>query len=60
MEDVKKSRVIAADRLDDSVIITFDDGRCGIYSSHLLYSMLPSSHELHGSDQMELEKAEDQ
>ena len=53
MQDTKKSRVIAADRLEDSVILTFEDGRCGIYSSHLLYSMLPSARELYESDNLD-------
>ncbi len=53
MEDVKQVEVIAADRLNDSVILTFDDGRCGIYTSDLLYSMLPSAREIHESEDHE-------
>ncbi len=55
MEDVTKLKVIAADRLSGSVIITFNDGRCGMYSPDLLYAMLASARELHESDTIELE-----
>lgn len=48
-------RVVSADRLSGSVIITFNDGRCGMYSPDLLYAMLASARELHESDTVELE-----
>ncbi len=58
MEDVTKMKVTAADRLDGSVIITFYDGRVGIYSSELLRSMLASAQELRESDDIEVETQE--
>ncbi len=54
MEDVSKLKVTAADRLDGSVIISFNDGKVGIYSSELLYSMLTSARELQESDDVEV------
>ena len=54
MEERKKPHLIAADRLDGSVIITFDDGRAGIYSSEVLYAALPQARELHEVDAAEL------
>ena len=39
--------VIATERLCGSLIITFSDGRCGVYSSRLLYLELASARELH-------------
>ena len=59
MEDVSKLKVIAADRLDGSVIITFNDGRCGIYSSKLLHSMLTSARELQELDDVEVKATAD-
>lgn len=47
--------VTAADRLNNSIIITFSDGRCGVYSSALLYSMLASARELHEAEPTEME-----
>ena len=59
MEDVSKLKVTAADRLDGSVIITFNDGRCGIYSSELLHSMLTSARELQEPDDVEVKAIAD-
>lgn len=47
MEDLTTVRVTAADRTDGSVIITFSDGRCGLYSAALLYTTLSQARELH-------------
>ncbi len=47
MSDPAKPHLIAADRLDGSIIVTFADGRCAVYSSKLLYDMLPQAEELH-------------
>ena len=46
MEQAKTLRVVAADRTDGSVVITFSDGRCGLYSADLLYTTLPKAREL--------------
>jgi hypothetical protein len=33
-------RISSVDRLNDGVIITFDDGKCALYSTDLLYATL--------------------
>ena len=38
--------IISADRLDGSVILVFEDGRCGVFKADLLYAMLPQVEEL--------------
>ena len=57
MDASTPKKVVAADRLNNSVIITFSDGRCGVYSSQLLYTMLGSARELHDPDNAEAEEA---
>ena len=47
MKDQEEPHVVSADRLDGSIIITFNDGRCAIYSSALLYATLPQAEELY-------------
>lgn len=46
MEDFPEHRVLFAERLDAGVAITFEDGRCAIYSATLLYATLPQAHEV--------------
>ncbi len=46
MKEQASPHILSADRLDGSVLITFNDGRCAIYSSDLLYSALPQAKEL--------------
>jgi hypothetical protein len=36
-------RVVDAERLGGGVIITFDDGKCAVYSAPLLYSILSNA-----------------
>jgi hypothetical protein len=38
--------IVEALRLRDGVVITFEDGRCAVYSAALLYATLPKTHEL--------------
>ena len=38
--------IVEALRLKDGVVITFEDGRCAVYSTALLYATLPKAHEL--------------
>ena len=45
-----KPRVVSAERIDGSVVITFDDSRCALYPSSLLYEMLTQARELSGSN----------
>jgi len=40
MEDQSVSRVTGAERLNNGVLITFDDGRCAFYSASLLRETL--------------------
>jgi hypothetical protein len=47
MEDVKAApRVIEALRLRDGVVITFEDGKCALYTASLLFAMFPQADEL--------------
>ena len=46
MEELKTLRVIAADRMDGALIISFSDGRCGLYTADLLYATLAAAREL--------------
>ena len=36
-------RIIAADRLNDGLVIKFNNGQCGFYSDAYLFSMLGGS-----------------
>jgi hypothetical protein len=36
-------RIIEAERMEDGVIITFDDGKCAVYSTSLLHDTLPQA-----------------
>ena len=47
MEDVKTTpRIIEALRFRDGVVITFEDGKCAVYTAALLYAMFPNADEL--------------
>lgn len=35
--------IVAADRLNDGLVILFHDGRCAFYSTSLLYELYPSA-----------------
>ena len=52
MENVSEPGVyvIAAERVRDGIIITFDDGKTAFYSATLLRSTLPQAKELKESD----------
>jgi hypothetical protein len=39
-------RVISADRIDGGLIITFDDGRCAVYSASLLFDTFAQAEEV--------------
>ena len=53
MKSQEEPHVVSADRLNASVIITFNDGRCAVYSSALLYAALPQAEELYDSRAVE-------
>ena len=48
----------SADRFDGFLVITFDDGRCGIYDSDLLYTMLSQAREVHEEQDVDRQDAE--
>ena len=45
MEHRETPYVVSADRINGSIIVAFEDGRCGVYSAELLYEMLPRARE---------------
>jgi hypothetical protein len=49
MEPQAKPHIVSADRLGSGLIITFDDGKCGLYSTDLLYAILPQAQEVSDS-----------
>ncbi|MGI4981448.1 MAG: hypothetical protein ACRYHB_13780 [Janthinobacterium lividum] len=53
MTDQTTPHLTSADRLDGNLIITFDDGKCGLYSSDLLYATLAQAKQLHEQDDQE-------
>jgi hypothetical protein len=53
MESLRTPRIISADRLADSIIVTFEDGRCAIYSASLLYAAFPHAEEVVESEDEE-------
>lgn len=38
--------IVAAERLNDSIVIKFDNGQCGLYPSAFLYSKLSECEQL--------------
>jgi hypothetical protein len=47
MEDDKGvPRIIEALRLRDGVVITFEDGKCALYTAALLFAMFPHADKL--------------
>jgi uncharacterized protein (UPF0179 family) len=46
MEEPNIPRVVEAQRLNNGVVITFEDSKCAEYSAALLYSMFPQADEL--------------
>ena len=43
MDTNENPRVVVADRINGGVYIEFADGNSGLYSSNLLYQMLPEA-----------------
>jgi len=39
-------RIVSAERLADSIIVTFEDGRCAVYSAALLCAMYAQAEEV--------------
>jgi hypothetical protein len=46
MDTPRASRITYVDRLNGGVVITFEDGRCGFFSTALLYKTLAQAEEL--------------
>lgn len=46
MENAASHRILFADRLNNGLVLKFEDGRCAFYEAVLLYSMLPLAFEL--------------
>jgi hypothetical protein len=46
MEDLIVPGIIDAERLGDGVIISFEDGTSALYSTALIYAMLPQAERL--------------
>ena len=47
MEDDKAlPRIIEAARHKNGVLITFEDGKCAVYTAKLLYAMFPNADEV--------------
>ena len=38
--------IIDSDRMDNSIIVSFEDGKTALYSAALLYELLPRAQEL--------------
>jgi hypothetical protein len=48
MDGKTSAQIICADRMGDGLLIYFDDGRIGFYSSSLLRATLPEAVEVEG------------
>jgi len=46
MKSASRPHLIDAERLQDGVIITFDDGKSAVFSASLLYKTLPKAYEI--------------
>ena len=42
-------RIIASDRLDNAIVVAFDDGKTALYSAALLYAALSQARKLEPS-----------
>lgn len=43
MEGHTQHRIVSADRVTNCLVITFDDGKCALFSASLLYAILPEA-----------------
>lgn len=53
METNRLPRIISADRFNDGLLITFDDGKFAFYPSSLLYTAFSQAEELKEADGLE-------
>jgi hypothetical protein len=50
MESSDAPRIVHVDRMSNAVAITFEDGRCALFTGPLLYATLPDAVDLNCSD----------
>jgi len=43
MDDRRESRITFSDRLDNGIVVGFDDGKTAFYSAALLHATLPQA-----------------
>ena len=53
MEARPAPRLVSADRFNNGLLITFDDGKCAFYSSDLLRAVFSQARELKETDRSE-------
>jgi hypothetical protein len=53
MDTHTDSRIISVDRTSSGIIVTFEDGKCALYSTTLLRAMFSQAQELLDSDKDE-------
>ena len=46
MDNYVAQRIVNVDRMNDGIIVKFDNGRCAFYSCAFLYAKLSESEEL--------------
>ena len=46
MEKAAISEIVFSERLGNGIVITFDDGRCVLYSAELLNVMIPQADDI--------------
>jgi hypothetical protein len=51
MKTDPQPRIVEAERMTDGILITFEDGKCAVFSSPLLYATLPQARHLEVSEE---------
>ena len=51
------ARILAVDRLRNSLVVTFDDGKAALYSAELLRNIMSQAKEVQCGDEKESEEA---
>lgn len=54
MDINSEPRILAAERVTNCVVITFDDGKCALFSAALLHRTLPEAEPIPDPDGSEL------
>jgi hypothetical protein len=50
MEPHTAPRIVSSDRLDDGILVSFDDGKSAVFSAALLYANLSQAEEVSESE----------